>query len=213
MGWLILFLLAAVTFVLLWRVARLSGPALQLMAAAVLVAIAGYAWQGSPNLPGQPAAPNQDVMQSDTAFATERSKLMERFGSEAQWLDFADALHRMGRDQMAVVAIKSGLQKYPGSADLWVGLGNALITHGGGMISPAAQFAFDRAAKIAQDHPGPPFFLGLAYAQAGQIDKAEAVWRALLARTPNDAPWRADLVQRLAVIDAARARMGQAGRQ
>jgi len=208
MGWLILFGVALATFLALWRFARLSGASLQLAAAAVLFAVAGYAWQGSPTLPGQPAPPNADIMQQDTAFATERANLMQRFGNEAQWLDFADALHRMGRDQMAVVAIKSGLQKYPNSADLWVGLGNALITHGGGVISPAAQFAFDRAAKISPEHPGPPFFLGLAYAQGGQIDKAEAVWRGLLARTPADAPWRADLVQRLAVIDQLRARMG-----
>ena len=210
MGWLILFGLALAALLALWRFARLAGAPLQLAAAALLFAVAGYAWQGSPTLPGQPAPPNQDVMQPDTAFATERANLMERFGNEAQWLDFADALHRMGRDQMAVVAIKSGLRKYPRSADLWVGLGNALVTHAGGMISPAAQFAFDRAAAIAPDHPGPPFFLGLAYAQAGQIDKAEAVWRELLARTPADAPWRADLVQRLAVIEQVRARMNGA---
>jgi cytochrome c-type biogenesis protein CcmH/NrfG len=209
MGWLILFLLAAVTGLALWRFARLSGPTLQLMASALLLGIAGYAWQGNPSLAGHPAAPNADVMLPDTAFATERAKLMGRFGNEAQWLDFADALHRAGLDQEAVIAIKSGLAKFPNSADLWVGLGNALVTHGGGMMSPSAQFAFDRAAQIAPDHPGPPFFMGLAYAQAGQIDKAEAVWRALLAKTPPDAPWRADLEQRLSVIAQARARMGQ----
>lgn len=209
MGWLILCAITAITGLALWRFGRLSGPTLQLTAAALLLGVAGYAWQGSPSLAGHPAAPNTDVMLPDTAFATERAKLMGRFGSEAQWLDFADALHRAGLDQEAVIAIKSGLAKFPNSADLWVGLGNALVTHGGGMMSPSAEFAFNRAARIAPDHPGPPFFMGLAYAQTGQIDKAEAIWRALLAKTPPNAPWRTDLEQRLEVIDLARARTAQ----
>ena len=42
---------------------------------------------------------------------------------------------------------------------------------------------------------------GLAYAQAGQFDRAESVWRALLDRSPADAPWRPELEQRLNEIE------------
>ena len=48
--------------------------------------------------------------------------------------------------------------------------------------------------------------MGLAFAQAGQIDRAEQIWRDLLARAPADAPWRADLEQRLAMIAGAQGR-------
>ncbi len=68
-------------------------------------------------------------------------------------------------------------------------------------MSPAAQFAFERAAAISPNHPGPPFFLGLGLAQSGKLDEAGAVWRALLARAPANAPWRADLEARLGQIN------------
>lgn len=199
-GWLILLAVAAVVLLGLWRLGRLRGAALQLAAAALLFGIAGYAWQGSPGEPGDPTPPKDDSMQPDSDFAKERSQVMGRFGSSAQWLDFADALHRMNRDRAAVTALKTALVEKPNDPDLWVGLGNALVIHAGGLVSPAARFAFEKAAKIAPDHPGPPFFMGLAYAQAGQPEKAVALWQALLAKAPPDAPWRSDLEQRLAQL-------------
>lgn len=200
MGWLPLFAIAALALCALWRVGGVRGAALQLTAAALLLGIAGYAWQGSPGTPGDPKPAATDAMQPDSEFANERHQFMGRFGTSAQWLDFADALHRMGRDRSAVTAIKSGLAEQPDDPDLWVGLGNALVIHGGGVVSPAARFAFARAARLAPDHPGPRFFMGLAYAQAGQPDKAAAVWQELLATSPPDAPWRKDVEARLAVL-------------
>jgi cytochrome c-type biogenesis protein CcmH/NrfG len=200
MGWLILFAFVALALLALWRLGGLRGPALQFAAAALLFGVAGYAWQGSPGQPGDPTPPKTDAAQPDSVFAKERAQVMGRFGTSAQWLDFADALHRMNRDRAAVTALKAGLADHPRDPDLWVGLGNALVIQGGGLVSPAARLAFERAARIAPDHPGPPFFMGLAYAQAGQPDKAIALWQALLAKAPPDAPWRKDLEQRLAEL-------------
>ena len=73
-------------------------------------------------------------------------------------------------------------------------------------MTPAARLAFARAAEISPNHPGPPFFFGLALAQAGQLDEAERVWRDLLDRSPADAPYRADLAQKLAQLEAMRAK-------
>jgi cytochrome c-type biogenesis protein CcmH len=96
--------------------------------------------------------------------------------------------------------VRAGLLKSPNNPDLWVGLGNALLVHGGGQISPAAQFAFEKAATLSPNHPGPPFFLGLGLAQAGKMDEAGQIWRGLLARAPEGAPWKADIETRLAEI-------------
>lgn len=199
-GWLAIVAMAGAAFALLWRFGGMPRAGLELTGAALLIGFAGYAWQGSPGAAGRPTVPKTDSLQPDGEFAKERNQYMTRVGTSAQWLDFADALHRMGKNRSAVTAIKSGLAKMPNDADLWAGLGNALVVHADGMVSPAAKFAFDRAAKIAPDHPGPPFFLGLAYAQAGQTDKAAETWQALLARSPPDAQWRADVEARLAQI-------------
>jgi cytochrome c-type biogenesis protein CcmH len=200
MGWLIFLGLAVVVGGVLWRWGRLPKGGLELLGAALFMAVAGYAWQGSPALPGKPTPPPQDAKVPDSEFAIERDKLMSKFGNDADVLGTADAFHRQGLNLYAIGIIKGGLEKRPKSADLWVGLGNAMVVHSQGMMSPAAQLAFERAAKIAPDHPGPPFFMGLAYAQAGQFDRAETIWRDLLARAPADAPWRADVEQRLGEI-------------
>ena len=205
MGWIIALILAAATGLVLWRFARLPRGSGGFIAAALLVALAGYGWQARPKLAGSPKAAPDEATMPDTPFATERLKLLQRYGTVGQWLDFADALDRMGERRAAVSALANAIAQNPRSADLYVGLGNALAVHAGGMVTPAARLAFERAAEIAPNHPGPPFFFGLALAQAGQLDEAAQVWRALLERSPADAPYRPDLEQKLAQLDAMRA--------
>jgi cytochrome c-type biogenesis protein CcmH/NrfG len=206
MGWLILALLAAVVALALLRFGRLTGAGREWMLAALLLGVAGYAWQGSPGQPGRPTLPRDAGAQPDSAFAQQRGALMQHFTSAGQWLDFADALHRMGRDREAVVALRTGLKERPKDAELWGGLGNALVLAGDGLVTPAARLAFDRAAALSPEHPAPPYFLARAYAQSGQVDQALELWRRLLARTPPDAPWRAEIEKRIA---EAEARQGQ----
>lgn len=59
MGWLLFALLAGLTGLALHASGRCSRQALELCGAALLVAAAGYAWQGSPDLPGQPVGAAQ----------------------------------------------------------------------------------------------------------------------------------------------------------
>jgi cytochrome c-type biogenesis protein CcmH len=70
------------------------------------------------------------------------------------------------------------------------------------MISPAATFAFQKAADINPEHPGPPFFFGQALAQSGRLPEARQVWSELLARTPAESPLHDELQSRVSRIDA-----------
>ena len=54
MGWLAAIILAAATFAALWLSGRVSRLGLELAGAMIIVGLAGYAWQGSPDLPGKP---------------------------------------------------------------------------------------------------------------------------------------------------------------
>ncbi|KKC24696.1 tetratricopeptide repeat protein [Sphingomonas sp. SRS2] len=201
MGWLIFLVLAAIVAGVLWRFGNLPKGGLELVGAALFLGIAGYAWQGSPNLPGKPTPPPEAVKMPDSAFAVQERKMLSKVGGDADVLRGAEGMQSQGLNLYAIALIKNGLEKRPRSPDLWVGLGNALVIHDGGLMSPAAQLAFQRAEAISPDHPGPPFFMGLAYAQAGQLDRAESVWRALLDRSPADASWRPELEQRLIEIE------------
>jgi cytochrome c-type biogenesis protein CcmH len=207
-AWILLLLAAAGAFVAIWRFARLDSAGLQILGAALLLAVAGYAWQGQPSLPGAPkrAVEQKDVPES--AFAGMRRGMLGRFDTADRWLTMAEAYARDGDTRGAADIIRAGLQAHPDNATLWVGYGNALVMHSGGLMTPAAQLAFDRAARLAPDHPGPKFFYGLSLAQGGRLDEAEKVWRGLLAGAPADASWRPQVEQQLQSLEQARA-MGQ----
>ena len=111
-------------------------------------------------------------------------------GDEAV-LTAADDRLREGDTAAAGQVMLDAIARDPGDATLWTGLGTALSMHDGGQVSPTALFAFRRAVSLAPDQPGPPFFLGLAYAQAGNLPAARPSWRRALALTPPDAPYRA----------------------
>lgn len=200
MGWIIILAMATAVCLLLWRFGRVPRMSYELIGAALLIGLAGYAWQGHPGQPGTPVRARADTANIDPALVEQRKAMMGQFGTEAQWLDTADTFGRLGSTRAAVTVMRGAVKTHPRSADLWVGLGNALVNHGDGMMSPAAQFAFRRAAELSPQHPGPPFFMGLALAQSGQLDKAAALWGELLQRTPPQAPWRADLEARLGAL-------------
>ena len=204
MGWVILSVLVVAAFGLLLRFGGLPRSGLELSAAALLIGVAGYASQGNPHQPGTAVAKRDSVGQLDPATVKSRQAMMGQFGNEAAWLDFADTMLRMGETQGAVLAMRSAIRDSPKNANLWVGLGNALVAHGEGIVSPAARFAFQQASRLSPAHPGPPLFLGIALAQQGRQEEATRIWAALLARSPKDAPWRADVEARLAAIGPAK---------
>lgn len=209
MGWVILLVFAALVAGLLWRFGRLPKGGLEYVAAALLLGIAGYAWQGHPDLPGSPVHPATPDLGGELAVTAERRAMMGQFNGAAQWIDTSEALIRNGSSASAVAILTTATRRYPDNADLLVGLGNALVEHGGGTINPAAQYAFQKAANLSPQHPAPPFFFGLALARSGQFDQASTIWRELLERTPPNASWRGDLEKRIAQLDAERSASGR----
>ena len=205
MGWVQFLFVALLLFAALWRFARLDSAALQFLGAALLLALAGYAWQGRPTLEGRPKPPPERQRLPDSAFAQTRQDMLGTFDNAARWLGMAEGYQRGGDTRGGVDIIRSGLRRHPRDPDLWVGLGSALVLHADGMMTPAAELAFRRAEQIAPDHPGPRFFYGLALAQGGRFDEAERLWRQVLASAPADASWRPMVEERLAMIEQARA--------
>lgn len=159
------------------------------VAVALAAGFGGYAAVGSPGLPARPAPvvdPNPDL----TPEAETASKaLLDNFSDVRAWLTLSDALIRAGRTETAINALESGLEAIPGNSDLWVQLGVALVAHANGEVVPAARLAFDRAARLAPDHPAPSYFLGLAWLQSGESERALKVWGELKARSQPGAPW------------------------
>jgi cytochrome c-type biogenesis protein CcmH len=203
MIWLWIGLAAVLTWgAMIWG-GHLPKGARPLAGAAVMLGLTGYALQGSPSVVGKPVHIVSEPEGFGDALKDGRQGMADRFGPAAQWLGMSDGLGRIGKTELAAQTLENGLKKYPDNVDLWVGLGNALVAHGGGVMSPAAALAFDEAARRDPSHPAPPFFAGLALAQSGDLQGAAGVWNQLLERSPADAPWRADLEARLAQLDQA----------
>jgi cytochrome c-type biogenesis protein CcmH len=201
MGWIILFLFVLICAAALIKLGKLSRATYEMTAAALLLGVAGYAWQGHPGMAGVSIVPTEQPNSFDEDTIDARNEMGERFGTAREWLIFSDSLNRAGKHGAAANYLRNGVKEHPDDPDLWVGLGNALVVHANGVVTPAAQFAFQKAADLSPEHPGPPFFLGLAYAQSGKIDQARQIWTELLARSSEDAPWRSDLESRLAAME------------
>jgi len=203
MIWALVIGLALAIFGVLAAVLRAPRASWEVIGAALLVGVAGYAFQGSPGLSGAPKAPPQEIGGAEArAAVAERQKLGDGAAAGDKRIVIADALARHGQFADATAVLRGAVDENPANAEAWLAMGNSLVGHADGTISPAAIFAYGRAAKAAPDSPGPPFFLGLALLQSGRIADGRGVWAALLARTPPDAPWRADLARRLADLDA-----------
>ena len=158
MAWLMTIALALAALAAIWRFGGLDRAGLQFLASALLLAVAGYVWQGSPGLAGRPKPPPARERVADSAFAEMRREKLGQFDTADRWLTMADSLQRSGDTRNAAGVIRAGLRAHPNNSVLWLGYANALYLHGGGLMTPAVQLAFRRSAGLAPDHPAPPFF-------------------------------------------------------
>lgn len=185
-GWIILAALFAASLGTL-ALLRVRGAILTLAASAMLFGCIGYVVQGHPGLPGSPRAASS--FQAPIPLTDMRHAFFGNFTGEESWLSISEALARSGDTEEAVGVLQNAVGKYPRNAQLWVGLGNALVDHAG-VLTPASEYAYERAAELAPGHPAPLFFMGLALARSGDGQGALALWKEVLAKAPADAQWR-----------------------
>ncbi|MEG8051473.1 hypothetical protein QP178_16970 [Sphingomonas aurantiaca] len=200
MGYLWLAVIAAAVCALLaaMKVDRLLWS---MVASALMLGAAGYAWQGQPALAGHPATTGLAPTPDDSAMLDLRDQMLERYTGAAAYLVAADAMTRIGDRRAAVQVLLGGIRIAPKSLVLWTGLANALSAHDANQVSPPALFAFQQAMRLAPKHPAPPFFLGLAYVRAGDFAKVRPYWARALALTPADISYRGEIATRLALLD------------
>jgi len=199
MGWLILLALFALSLAILWRRGVPQGL-LTAAAAALMVGAAGYAVQGRPDLRGAPAegSEGRDIFPLTEA----RHAFFGQFAPGENWLRMSEALARDGKSEDAVGILQNAVRRYPGDAQLWIGLGNALVDHGHG-LTPPAELAYRRASEL-NSGPAANFFYGLAMARSGHRDEAVAIWRDILDHTPKDVSWRPLVEQGVAALSRPR---------
>jgi cytochrome c-type biogenesis protein CcmH len=203
MSWVIAGLTAVAAFAIAVFVLRAPRRTWEAIASALVFGLAGYTMQGSPDLAGSPRQPTEGEMGNPALLVETRQALAGGGAVSAnRWIVIADALVRNGRFGDAAEILRGAVAENPRDADAWLALGNALVGHADGQLTPAAIMAYDRAQAAAPDAPGPRFFRGLALIGAGRVAEGRDLWAQLLARAPSDAPWRASLADRLVRLDA-----------
>lgn len=201
MGWVMLATMAIVA-VLALVLLRYPRKLWTVPATALMLGAAGYAWQGSPGLPGHPVAPGGPRVEIDQGLIDLRDAMFGKYGTYAwSYGNLADGMLRQGDRERAVKVWQGAVRQVPGDVALWTGFGSALAEYDGNELSPAAQFAFDKALALSPEHPGPPFFYGLALISANRFAEAEPWWEKAVALTPEKASYRPALVARLLTLE------------
>lgn len=151
--------------------------------------IGAYALAGRPDLPDQPAPPRPQPAEASREMAAAYEALRADPANVAGWINLSLALGQMGQTAKAAEGLRVALGAMPGQPDLWVAYGETLVAHAEGQVTPAARLAFDKASQLAPNHPGPKFYLALAWMQAGRPKEALAALEDLKRASPADAPW------------------------
>jgi cytochrome c-type biogenesis protein CcmH len=191
--WAILIAIAEISFGALLKFGKLPRLAREPLAAALALAIAGYAMQGRPSVSGSPATATPAKTQAVAAYIAMRADMDKNFSPARQYLILSDAFARQGKYRLGASYIRSGLMRYPYSPDLWAGLAVQLMLANDGKMSPPAQLAFARVRVLSKIHPAPDYFKGLDELFAGRPDQSLMLWRNLLANPPKNAKWPAKL--------------------
>jgi cytochrome c-type biogenesis protein CcmH len=163
-----------------------------------VAAVMFYLALGSPRLGDFPLASRTrtaDVNQPLENMVAQVEAHLEKNPADARgWTVLAPVLARLGRFADAAQAYRNVITYAGDSAERRADLGEALALVAGGVVTAEAKAEFERAIAQDADEPRSNYFLGLAAEQDGRQADAAAIWRAVLAKAPQDAPWR-QLVQ------------------
>ncbi|MBR0956267.1 c-type cytochrome biogenesis protein CcmI [Bradyrhizobium japonicum] len=187
-----------------WR----RAAAVLALAGLPLVAVGVYMPLGSPRLQDFPLAQRErrgGMAQSLENLVVQVEQHLEKNPTDGRgWNVLAPVLERLGRFDDAVRAYRNSLTYNGESAERRSDLGEAISAAAGGVVTAEAKAEFERAHALNADDPKANYFLGLAAEQDGRKDDAANIWRALLAKAPADAPWRA-------LVQSSLARVGGGG--
>jgi cytochrome c-type biogenesis protein CcmH len=175
-------------------------------AMAVLVpflALGIYMSLGAPDLPQQQSdARAADDLLGDMDVLVEQ--LAARVNAEPEnpqgWALLSRTYRQLGRFPEALDAFRRLMTLVPNDAMTFAEFGELNTAAAGGTINAEAHDAFVASLRQDRNEPRAQFYLGLEQAQTGNAQNAIAIWRALTAGAPADAPWLATVREQMAQI-------------
>jgi cytochrome c-type biogenesis protein CcmH len=177
------------------------------LSAVPILALALYGAHGSPYLPDQPLAARlkQPADQMDIAAAIGRIEAHLALNPQdgRGWEVIAPVYLRTGRVDDAVKAYETALRLLGPDTNRLTQYGEALVGAQDGVVPAEARSAFERALQLDPGSAKARFYLARAAEQDGDRDKARAAYSALLASSPEDAPWVPVVREEIARLEGA----------
>lgn len=202
MTWLPALALALALFLVAAFALRLPRAGWAAFGSALLFGLAGYAFQARPDIASAPRAAVPRPSEAGEAMIEARRTMFDALVPPSNFVIVADGFARRGQYADAAKILRGEVRKDPGNVEAWVALGNALVEHAQGNLTPAATYAYDRAARAAPGHPAAPYFHGLALLRAGEPDETRRLWAQAVENAPEGAEWLPAMQQRLERLDA-----------
>lgn len=186
------------------KAGRLSGinRAVLIAAFALLAAAIGYSvWRDTTPAAADPAA--EGVAPPRDQLAALEARTVREPNSADAWAALGAARFDLGDFAGAIAAYEKATRLSPDAAGLWSALGEARVmaSERDPMPAAAAQ-AFDKAIAIDASDPRARYFLAVKKDIGGDHKGAINDWFALLADTPEGAPWEADLRRTIEQVGA-----------
>ncbi|OYW45137.1 MAG: hypothetical protein B7Z08_06100 [Sphingomonadales bacterium 32-68-7] len=204
MIWLLVIGLAMVAFVAAAFAFGLDRRGWSAFAAALALGLAGYALQANPGIAGSPARATTSDQELGWALIDARKAMVaESDRSRSPMVISADAYARNGQYSSAAVLLRGVVARDPADREAWLALGNALVEHADGQLTPPALYAFRHAALVDPRGTGAGYFLGLALLRQNRAEEARTMWRDTLASAAPEAAGRAQLEAVLARLEGA----------
>jgi cytochrome c-type biogenesis protein CcmH len=172
-----------------------------------LIAVAFYLPLGSPRLPDFPLSERAQAPAAsqplDNLVAQVEAHLEKNPTDGRGWNVLAPVLAKLGRFDDAVRAYRNSLTYNGDSAARRADLGEVIAGAAGGVVTSEAKAEFERAIALNADEAKASYFLGLAAEQDGRASEAASIWRGMLAKAPQAAPWRPLVLAALARVTGA----------
>lgn len=175
--------------------------ALATATAVPLLALTLYLTQGSPGLPSFPASararlPLQQAEIGDLVAKVE-ARLREHPEDGDGWDVIAPVYYKLERFRDAANAYAHAARLKGETVRRLAGLAESTVLAADGIVTEQARAAYDKILRLEPGRPEPRFWLALAKEQDGKLEPALADYRALLADSAADAPWRAAIESRI----------------
>ncbi|WP_052161682.1 c-type cytochrome biogenesis protein CcmI [Hoeflea sp. BAL378] len=158
-----------------------------------VAAVTAYVELGRPDLPQLPLSARLQAEPQSTdismLIAKAEQHLAENPNDGRGWDVLGPIYMRIGRFEDAAAAFQRAISILGPSPSRQAGLGEALFSAAGGIVTEEASLAFQTARELDSTDPRPRFYLAIALAQSGKTSEARAAFAGMLESAPEGAPW------------------------